>query len=404
MSTSLLYHAFGLRGYQYVQTHFLEGEVFFVIAPKPELLCCSACGSDDVVKRGRIVRCFRSLPIGHKPTNLVCPAQRIGCRRCGLVRQVHLGFADPLRTYTRAFERHALELSRRMTIKDVASQLRVGWDVIKDMQKRDLQRRFARPRLHDLRILALDEIAVAKGHRYLTVVLDLATGVVVFVGDGKGADALDPFWRRLRRSQAAVRAVAIDMSAAYILAVGGHLSNAVLIFDHFHIVKLFNDKLSILRRQLHHQASTDKDKKVLKGTRWLLLKNPENLDPQKNEKQRLAEALKLNKPLATAYYLKEDFRQLWSQRNKRTAERFFDGWLARAQASAIGILERFAEMLEHHRRGILAYYDHPISTGPLEGINNKIKTMKRQAYGFRDLEFFKLKILALHETREVLVG
>jgi transposase len=121
MSTSLLYHAFGLRGYRYVQTYFLEGEVFFVIAPKPELLCCSACGSDDVVKRGRIVRCFRSLPIGHKPTNLVCPAQRIGCRRCGLVRQVHLGFADPLRTYTRKFERHALELSRRMTIKDGSS-------------------------------------------------------------------------------------------------------------------------------------------------------------------------------------------------------------------------------------------------------------------------------------------
>ena len=201
-----------------------------------------------------------------------------------------------------------------------------------------------------------------------------------------------------------MQAVAIDMSAAYILAVSGHLSNAVLIFDHFHIVQLFNDKLSILRRQLHHQASTDKDKKVLKGTRWLLLKNPENLVPQKNEKQRLAEALKLNKPLATAYYLKEDFRQLWSQRNKKTAERFLDGWLERAQASEIGILERCAETLDQHRRGILAYYDHPISTGPLEGINNKIKTMKRQAYGFRDMEFFKLKILALHETREVMVG
>jgi len=404
MSSSLLYHAFGLRGYQYVRTHFFEGEVVFVIETKPERLCCAACGFGEVVKRGRTVRCFRTVPIGHKPTSLLLPVQRVGCRRCGVVRQIRLGFADPLRSYTRSFERYVLELSRRMTIKDVAAQLQVGWDVVKDIQLRDLRRRFGRPRLHELRTIALDEIAVPKGHRYLTLVVDLATRVVVFVGDGKGADALDPFWPRLRRSRAAVRAVAIDMSAAYILAVSGHLANAVLIYDHFHVVKLFNDKLSHLRRELHRQASTDKERKVLKGTRWLLLKNPENLDPHKDERQRLEEALKLNKPLATAYYLKEDLRQLWSQENKKSAARFFDGWLARAQASAIGILQRFAETLDQHSRGILAYYDYPISTGPLEGINNKIKTLKRQAYGFRDLEFFKLKILALHETREVIIG
>jgi len=404
MSTSLLYHAFGLRGYQYVRSFFHEGEVCFVIQAKPELLCCPACGSGDVLKRGQVVRCFRAVPIGSKPTSLMLPVQRVGCRRCGLVRQVRLGFADPQRSYTRAFERHALRLSRRMTIKDVAGQLQVGWDLIKDMQLRDLRRRFARPSLHEVFLIAVDEIAVAKGHCYLTVVLDLATGVVVFVGDGKGADALDAFWRRLRRSRAIVRAVAMDMSAAYILAVTSHLARAVLIFDHFHVVKLLNDKLSELRRQLHHQASTKLEKKVLKGTRWLLLKNPENLDPEKNERQRLEEALKLNKPLATAYYLKEDLRQFWLQQNKTAATRFFNGWLARARASKICILVGFAATLDQHRRGILAYYDYPISTGPLEGINNKIKTLKRQAYGFHDLEFFKLKILALHETREELVG
>ncbi len=404
MSTSLLYHAFGLRGYEYVRSSFHGGEVQFFIAAKTERLYCSACGSGDVVKRGRIVRWFRAVPIGNKVTSLSLPVQRVGCRHCGLVRQVRLGFADPLRSYTRGFERLALELSRRMTIKDVAQQLQVGWDVIKDIQLRDLRNRFARPCLHALRTIALDEIAVAKGHRYLTVVLDLASGVVVFVGDGKGADALDPFWRRLRRSRAAVQAVAIDMSAAYILAVSVHLSHAVLVFDHFHIIKLLNEKLSALRRELHRSASTDKERTVLKGTRWLLLKNPENLDPHKNEKQRLAEALKLNKPLATAYYLKEDLRQLWSQPNKRAAARFLDDWVARTTAAELTILVRFANTLIQHRHGILAYYDHPISTGPLEGTNNKIKTLKRQAYGFRDMEFFKLKILALHETREVLVG
>ena len=145
-------------------------------------------------------------------------------------------------------------------------------------------------------------------------------------------------------------------------------------------------------------------KKVLKGTRWLLLKNPENLDEKKNERQRLEEALHFNKPLATAYYMKEDLRQIWKQLDKSKAATFLDDWIARAKASGIAMLVKFAGTMAIHRRGILAYYDFPVSTGPLEGTNNKIKTMKRQAYGFRDQEFFKLKILAIHETKYALIG
>ena len=111
------------------------------------------------------------------------------------------------------------------------------------------------------------------------MVLDLDSGAVVFVGDGKGADALKPFWKRLRPSGAKIEAVAMDMSAAYRGAVSAHLPEAVIVFDHFHVIKLFNDKLSDLRRSLYHRAEADQ-KKVLKGTRWLLLKNPENLDAE----------------------------------------------------------------------------------------------------------------------------
>src|SRR5207248_4987002 len=116
------------------------------------------------------------------------------------------------------------------------------------------------------------------------------------------------------------------------------------------------------------------------------------------------EALKLNLPLATAYYLKEDLRQIWTQANKRAARRALRDWLARARASGISMLVKFAATLEEYQEGVLAYYNYPISTGPLEGTNNKIKTMKRQAYGFRDHEFYKLKILGIHETKHALVG
>jgi transposase len=343
------------------------------------------------------------VPIGSKPVTVVLPIPRVACSSCGIVRQVPVTFADPRRSYTRAFERYALELGRLMTIQDVARHLQVGWDLIKDIQKRDLYRRFRKPRLRKLKQIAIDEIAIGAGHRYLTVVLNLETGAVVFVGEGKGADALEPFWKRLRASRAQVEAVATDLSAAYIEAVTRCLPDATLVFDRFHVIKLVNDKLAALRRQLYAQANAEQ-KRILKGVRWLLVKRPENLDAGRNERERLEEALQLNEPLALAYYLKEELGELWEQEDEDQASVFLLDWLARAEASGLKMLVSLAKTLRKHALGLLAYYDYPISTGPLEGTNNKIKTLKRQAYGFRDKEFFKLKILAAHEAKYALVG
>lgn len=404
MSTSLLYHGFGIRGYQYVKTAYEAGRVTFTIRQERGDLRCAACGSRRVVRRGFQSRCFRSLPIGARPVRIELAVPRVGCGDCSEVRQVQVDFADPRRSYTRAFERYVLELSGHMTIRDVAEHLHVGWDLVKDIQKRHLGRKFRRIKLKHLRQIAIDEIAIGRGHRYLTVVLDLLSGAVVFVGEGKGADALKPFWKRLKRSRAKIEAVAMDMSPAYISAVQTHLSKALIVFDHFHVIKLFNDKLADLRRELYREATEQLHKNVLKGTRWLLLKNPENLDNNRDEAKRLHEALTLNQPLATAYYLKEDLRRVWEQPDRAAAQRVLDDWIRRAECSGVRMLTRFAHTLATHRSGILNYYGYRISTGPLEGTNTKIRVLQRKAYGFRDAEFFKLKIYALHETRYALVG
>jgi transposase len=404
MSTSLLYHAFGIRGYQYVSSRYEFGEVIFRIVKRKQDLICPVCGSHKVLRKGTVERWFHSVPIGSKPVAIVLAVQRVLCLVCDSLRQIQLGFADPRRRYTRQFERYALDLSRCMTIKDVADHLRVSWDVIKDIQKRYLISRFSRPKLKRLKHIAIDEISIGKGHRYLTIVLNLHTGAVVFVGEGKGADALQPFWRRLRASGAEIDAVAIDMSPAYIRSVRGNLPTVAIVFDRFHIIKLFNERLSDFRRQLFHQVRSLQDKTILKGTRWLLLKNPDNLDESRAEPDRLQKALEINKPLATAYYMKEELRQLHIQNDKQQARALLLDWIYRAGSSGVAMLRKFARTLAIHMEGILAFFDHRISTGPLEGTNNKIKTMKRQAYGFRDQEFFKLKIMALHRTRYALLG
>ena len=404
MSTSLLYHVFNIVGYVHRRTEFDGREIIFKIQQAPGSLRCAVCQCRDVIRRGSTQRRFRAPGIAFKRIIVELPVQRVECRECGAVRQVKIQFAEENRRFIRQFERYALELSRHMTIKDVAVHLGVSWDVIKDIEKRYLKRKYSKPGLKHLKRIAIDEIAVGHGHRYLTVVLDLKSGAVVFVGDGKGAEALDPFWKRLKASRAKVEAVAMDMSKAYISAVTAHLPESTIVFDHFHLVKLFNEKLTQLRRDLHRELEDCRQKEVLKGTRWLLLKNPENLNPERNERERLEEALTLNKPLTTAYYLKEDLRQLWNQDTKKNAELHLNDWIARAEGSGIAVLNSFARTLRTYRAGILAYYDYRISSGPLEGTNNKIKTMQRQAYGFRDKRFFMLKIYALHETKYALVG
>jgi transposase len=342
--------------------------------------------------------------VGGEVTWLIATLPRVECRDCGLVRQIDSGLAEPRRTYTRAFERYVLELSRYMTIQDVATHLGISWDIVKDIQLRNLERRYAKPKLKKVRQIAIDEICIGRGRRFVTLVLDLARGAILFVGQGKKAESLQPFWRRLRASHAKIQAVAIDMSPAYLSAVQQNLPRAAVVYDRFHVVKLMNEKLTELRRELYREAVDKRHQQVLKGTRWLLLKTPDNLDPVKGEPRRLQEALRLNEALATAYYLKEDLRQFWEQPNKATARRKLLDWYYQAQASGVRILQQFALLLLQRQAGLLAWYDFPISTGLLEGTNNKIKTMQRQHYGLRDQNFFILKLYQLHEAKYALVG
>ncbi|WDP85401.1 MAG: ISL3 family transposase [Desulfobacter sp.] len=404
MSTSFIYHAFGLRDYFYKTTRFIGGIITFELIPKPEAVKCPEFNSRSVTRKGIVTRDLRTIPVGSKPVILRTAIQRVWCSFCQFVRQIKLSFAQEGKSYTRAFERYVLELSQFMTIKDIAIHLRISWDTIKQIQKEDLLRRYRNIPLEKVRQIAIDEISIGKGHKYLTIVMDLESGRILHVGEGKGGEALKSFWTKVKISKAKIKAVSIDMSPAYLSAVIENLSGSAIVFDRFHVVKLFNEKLSDFRRKLYNLLANTGQQKLLKGVRWLLLKNPENLSDDKKEAQRLEEALKINQPLLVVYYMKEELRQIWNQKKKETAEKIVSNWINLANISKIPMLMKFAKTLAVHRQRILSYYDYRISTGPLEGTNNKIKTMKRKAYGYRDSEFFRLKLLDLHNKRYALIG
>lgn len=195
-----------------------------------------------------------------------------------------------------------------------------------------------------------------------------------------------------------IKYVAIDFSAAFIASVLENCPDVIHVFDPFHVVKLMNGKLDDIRRMQYNMEADINKRKVLKGTRYLLLSNGADIYNGKC-KTRLDNALAMNEPLSKAYYLKEQLREKWSQTSKTYAEAVLDDWIEQAGNSKIVQLQKMAMTVLAYKRGILACYDCHISTGNVEGINNKIKVMKRNAYGFRDEEYFKLRLYALHDCR-----
>jgi len=290
-----------------------------------------------------------------------------------------------------------------MTVQDVAMNLAMSWNTIKEIHKKYLKRRYDKPSLKGIRLIAIDEFAVQKGHKYMTVVYDIEQGRAVYVAQGRESESLKKFWKRLKLIGSELEAVAMDMWKPYILSVWESNLNISIVFDKFHIIRKMNEILDEIRRLLYKSETILDKQKVMKGLRWLLLKSNHNLDEVKNEKQRLEEALKINKPLAQAYYLKEDLQQIWEQTNEKEAEEFLGSWVQKAMSTKIPPLIKFCNMLLSHRRGIFNWYKYKINTGCLEGFNNKIKVLKRKAYGFRDTEYFKLKIYSLHNSRYVLL-
>ena len=288
-----------------------------------------------------------------------------------------------------------------MSLQDVARWAHLGWDTVKSIVKADLTRRFVNVALHEVRRIGVDENYLGKKAKYVTLVVDLDSGRVLWVGKGRGKEALEGFWRRLRRSGAQIEAVACDMSGAYWSAINEHLPGAAIVFDHFHIIKLANEKIDEIRRGLQRTLELD-GQKFIKGTRYLLLYGKENLPPEKRPK--LEEALAYNEPLSKAYYLKEELRQLWSQPGKDAALKHLQDWILKAYATGIQPLKKLANTLLTHARQILSYFDHPISSGIMEGINNKIGRLTRMAYGYRDIDFLHLRIYALHESKDILTG
>ena len=306
MSTSLMYHAFGAKTYDYVKTEYRDGAIHFHVEKKPHHRRCVVCRSRDVTLGGVETYSLRTVPIGGRAVFLVLELHILSCMSCGALRQESRDVAEARKSYTRAFARYVVELSSQMTMVAIARHLGVGWDLVKEIIKHRLSTRAKRRSWRKVRRIAIDEIAVRKGSKYMTVVLDLDTGEVLYTALGKDQQALEGFFARLRRARAKLEAIAVDMSPAYARAIKAYWPGEVaIVHDHYHVVANMNEVIDQVRRDEQNRLEGE-GKQLIKGARYLLLRAKEKLAQLPDKQARLDALLAVNETLHKVYLLKED--------------------------------------------------------------------------------------------------
>lgn len=397
---------------------------------------CKAKGAH--YHKDKIARRVQCHNIGRMTAWVEFDVHRIYCPECGALSYEHIEFlTNPRSRITRMLEKDLVQAREMMSITDVSTLYRVPWKTVRNAEMNALERLFRSVSLKNVRLIGIDEICVFHklrgGSQYVTIVRDLETGDVLNVSRGKGCAALKMFASRLKRLKDSpkIECVAMDMSNAYSSFVKQNLPFATIAFDHFHVIKMMNDILNNIRREtmakihtktrealaklkyneiekelaleLQQRIMTEEKeaKGVLKGNRWLPLMNKEEIEKDAKAKAKLDRMLEEHSDLNTAYLLKEKLRSIYMNANTQLmALPLLKEWIAEAMASGIAALKRMAKTLMKNLEGVLGFWKYAgLTNAKTEGFNNKIRWLIKQAYGYRDFRYFRLKVFNLPNTK-----
>jgi transposase len=371
-----------------------DSEVVWIeLVPRADRIkVCSGCQKPAQAVHDCEERWVQDLPLFDTPVELLVHRCRVNCERCG-PKLEQLCWLAPYQRVTQRLAMSVARLCRVLPIKHVADYFGLHWDTVKTIDKAHLEATLPPPNLAGLEVIAIDDFAIRKGHRFATLIVEPARKEVLWIGQGRGLAELSPFFEALGpEGRSGLRAAVMDMWEPYEIAVRTRCPNAQIVYDLFHVASKYGrEVIDRVRVDEANRLRSDKPaRQVVKGARWLLLRNAENISS--DERIRLKELLAANRALMLVYVLKDDLKHLWNYRYEGAARRFWDQWYRRARCSRIEPLKKFALNLKEKLHGVLAHCRWPLHTSLLEGINNKIKVLKRMAYGFRDQEYFFLKI------------
>ncbi|BCV58322.1 ISL3 family transposase [Shewanella algae] len=377
------------EGFEAVHTEQNQQTLIIHLKPIDNGHC--ACGKPAKAVHDASLRSVSERTILAFQVQLRLPVRRILCPDCGIFRE-HISWLKPYARQTTLLIEHVEALLKLLPIKHISQLLGLHWHTIKTIDKRRLAREVTEPDWSRVKRLVMDEFALFKGHRYATVVADADTHQVLWIGEGRSREAIRPFFVKLGQYCQQIEAVAMDMNTAFDLEVQKHCPQAKVVYDLFHVVaKYGREVIDRVRVDQANQLKHDKPaRKRVKRGRWVLLKNRDNL----TDKQAgyLNELLESNKSLMTVYLLREQLKEMWYCTDEAEATAQWNLWWQQVRESGIRPLLQFGQRLKHYLHGIVASAVHPLHTCRLEGMNNKIKLLTRMGYGYRDTEYFFLKV------------
>ena len=371
-----------------------DGSLLIALSEDPQIAArCGRCGEPCVLLHERRWRRVRERDWFDRRVWLDVPIRRMDCHHCGARVTERIAWLPAQARITRRLWAWVEALVQLLPIAHVAGLTGLHWHTIKEIDRLRLEAKHGKFEAHGVRRLVMDEFALHKGHRYATVVMDAEAMRVLWVGEGRSREAIRPFFELLGEAGCRqIEAVAMDMNTAFDLEVRQHCPQAEVVYDLFHVVARFGRE--VIDRVRVDQANALRDqpaaRQVIKRSRWLLLRNRNNLDAA--QAVRLDELLAANAPLATVYLLKTALKEVWFAPSVPEGARRWRNWYRMAIDSGLAPLILFAKRLKPYLRGILASARFPMNTSILEGVNNRIKVIKRMAYGFRDSAYFFLKI------------
>lgn len=371
-----------------------RAEVWIELLPKAGAMVCSGCSASVRRVHDSEQRWVQDMPLLDARTRLLVHRRRVVCPRCG-PKLEQVDWLDPYARVTRRLAEGVARMCRVLPVRHVGQFFGLGWDAVKAIDKAWLESHVRQLPRDPVETILIDEFSLSRGQSYATVVLDAQRKRVLWVGRGRTREAVRPFFESLgpegcRR----LRAVGMDMNAIYQEEIWQHCPQAQIVYDLFHtLAKYSREVIDRVRVDEANRLRHDRPaRKLVKGARWLLLRNRDHLPGP--DRIRLRELLAANRALFIVYVLKEDLKQLWRYQRIFAAKTFWDAWYQRALRSRIPALVTFAKRLAPYLHGILAHCRWPLHTSLLEGVNNKIKVLKRMAYGYRDHSYFFLKIRA----------
>ena len=347
-------------------------------------LRCGECGMEVKVTRGHVrhVRRWKDLYMRDKPLWIVYQPYRVQCPVCG-IRVEKVPWAPRHSRVTTALAKAVGILAKDQSWSKVAKHFDLNWKTVAQIIRWLVSYGILHRKRKPLHLLGIDEVSRKKGQSYITVVYDLERSELIWVSEGRKEQALDIFfaWLGKRRCRT-ITAVSMDMWAPYVASVRSNAPRAVIVFDRFHLVKHLNEAVDEVRKRMMRKIYTKEGTISVKGSRYIWLKNPWNLNDKEHET--LKSMLQMNLPIVRAYLLKEAFQRVWDYRSVGWARRMLKQWFWWATHSRLKPMRNFAYLLRRHEEGILAWTKLRISNGAVEGMNNKIKLISRRAYGFRD--------------------